>query len=492
MPGFFDPAPHDEARQPPMGPKQEQHEQCQCHNEPVRKLHDQVLTAMANPTGRLEVERGLSQFRAQSRIDLQPQHSDKPLVLTNMRLFDGERTELQTGLSLRIEGNRITAIEGAQTDHGDVELIDCQNKVVMPGLIDAHWHSTLCAITEQQAMMADVALIHQFAAKEAENTLLRGFTTLRDAGGPSFALKQAIDMGVLHGPRLFPSGAMVSQTAGHGDFRMRYEIPASCDQLSHSERAGVTALANGDAQVLQRVREQLLLGATQIKLMVGGGVTSLYDPIDSIQFTESELKAGVQAAKDWGTYAMVHVYTAAGIERAVRSGVQSIEHGQLCDEATARLIKDEGVWWSLQPFLGDEDANQHADPMTQKKQQRVVQGTIQAYELAQRFNIQTAWGTDILFTPQNLPRQGHMLAKMTRFYAPLEALKIATSQNGKLLAMAGARYPYPGPVGVLKADAMADVLIIDGEPEQNLDFLTDPDTNIKAIIKDGLVYKWLL
>ena len=471
---------------------EEEHSSCKCSEGPARKVHDQVMMAMADNAGQARLQQSFTAFRQQSRFGLTPQYSDKPLVLTNMRLFDGEQERLQTGLSLRIEGNLITAVEGAGIEHGDAHIIDCQNYVVMPGLIDAHWHTTLCAITEMQAMTADVALIHLIAAKEAENTLLRGFTTVRDAGGPSFALKKAIDNHILHGPRIFPSGAMVSQTSGHGDFRMRYEIPATPDQLGHSERAGVTSLANGKAQVLQRVREQLLLGATQIKLMVGGGVTSLYDPIDSVQFTAEELRAGVQAAKDWGTYAMVHVYTAAGIRRAVENGVESIEHGQLADEETARLMKDSGVWWSLQPFLGDQDANQHNDPNTQKKQQRVAQGTVNAYELAQRFDIKTAWGTDILFTPQNLPRQGHMLAKMTRFYQPLAALKIATGDNGKLLSMAGNRYPYPAPVGVLKENSMADILIVDGAPDKNLDFLTDPENSLKAIIKDGQVYKWTL
>jgi len=489
---MFGPHPHEVDYPERTQPLEEQHERCKCSDEPARKIHEQVMMAMANPSDRLELQHSFAQFKKQSRISLQPQQSDKPLVLTNLRLFDGVRTELQTGLSIRIEGEIITALEGEDFEQGEVNTVDCQGLVVMPGLIDAHWHSTLCAVTEMQALTADVALIHLIAAREAENTLFRGFTTVRDAGGPSFALKQAIDSGLLHGPRILPSGAMISQTSGHGDFRMRYEIPATADQLSHSERTGVTALANGQSQVLQRVREQLLLGATQIKLMVGGGVTSLYDPIDSVQFTDAELQAGVQAAKDWGTYAMVHVYSPAGIQRAVKNGVQSIEHGQLADEQTARLMRDEGVWWSLQPFLADEDANQHADPVTRKKQQQVAQGTVQAYELAQRFGIQTAWGTDILFTPQNLPRQGHMLAKMTRFYDPLEALRIATGENGKLLALAGQRFPYPAEIGRIEPGRLADLLIVAGDPEKSLDFLAEPEQNLRAIMKGGLIYKWLL
>src|SRR5690625_990302 len=314
---------HEKVNEPARSHYEEQHQSCKCTSAPAKKIYQQVMMAMANPSGQLNIAHTFSSFKQQSRLSMGPQRSEKPIVLTNMRLFDGLRTELQTGLSLRIENNIITAIDNEGMEQGDAQVIDCQGLVVMPGLIDAHWHATLCALTEMQALTADVALIHLLAAKEAENTLLRGFTTVRDVGGPSFALKQAIDMGILHGPRILPSGAMVSQTSGHGDFRMRYEIPSSGITLSHSEKAGVTALANGRPQVLQKVREQLLLGATQIKLMVGGGVTSLYDPIDSIQFTDDEIKAGVQAAKDWGTYVMVHVYGAQGIQRAIKKDRKS-------------------------------------------------------------------------------------------------------------------------------------------------------------------------
>lgn len=429
-------------------------------------------------------------FRADSAFSDQPRQSQRPVVLTNLRLFDGITAALRDGVNIRIAGDRIQAIVPAGDALGDdVEVIDCGGRVVMPGLIDAHWHSTLCGVTELEAMTADVAFLHLVAAREAQNTLMRGFTTVRDAGGPSFALKRAIDEGVVFGPRIFPSGAMISQTSGHGDFRMRYDVTENAGLPSHGERAGMSVLADGADAVLRRAREQLMLGASQLKMMAGGGVTSVYDPLESLQFTDAELRAGVAAARDWGTYVMVHVYTAAGIERAVQAGVRSIEHGQLTDEKTAKLMADNGVWWSLQPFLGDEDANPHADPRSHAKQMMVAQGTVRAYEFAQRLKVKTAWGTDILFSPETLPRHGHMLAKMTRFYAPLEALRIATGQNGELVGMSGARNSYPGQVGVLAQDAMADLLVVDGDPAANLDFLTQPEQSLRLIMKDGKIYK---
>jgi imidazolonepropionase-like amidohydrolase len=241
--------------------------------------------------------------------------------------------------------------------------------------------------------------------------------------------------------------------------------------------------------VLRRVREQLMLGATQIKMLAGGGVASLYDPLDSTQFTEKELRAGVDAANDWNTYVMTHVYTPKGIQRAIRAGVKSIEHGQLADEVSVKMMRDEGVWWSLQPFLQDEDSNVYPDTARRESQRQVAEGTIKAYEMAQKYGVKTGWGTDVLFNPKNTATQGRQLAKLTRFYDPLTLLGQATGINGELLALSGSRNPYPKTLGRIAVGAWADLLVADGNPMQNLDFLSDPDKNLRIIMKDGKVYK---
>lgn len=189
---------------------------------------------------------------------------------------------------------------------------------------------------------------------------MRGVTSVRDVGGPSFALKRAIDKGIVDGPRVFPAGAMISQTSGHGDFRMRHEVPrGTASPLSEQEKQGVAVIADGEAEVLRRTREQLMLGASQIKLMAGGGVASTYDPLDSTQFTERELRAAVDSAKDWGTYVAVHVYTPKGIQWSLPAGVKSVEHGQLADEESVWMIAGDGDWsqrrapghvWSSKPL----------------------------------------------------------------------------------------------------------------------------------------------
>jgi len=418
-----------------------------------------------------------------------PETSGKRLLITNVKIFDGTTLVLQEGCNILVEGNRIVALLRAGETVPEAEILDGGGRLAMPGLIDAHWHSTLCAVSQLVAMTADVGYIHLLAAREAEHTLLRGFTTVRDAGGPAFALKRAIDERVVSGPRIFPSGAMISQTSGHGDFRMRHELPRrDADPLSHAESLGAAMIADGETEVLRRVREQLMLGATQVKLMAGGGVTSIHDPLDTTQFRENELRAAVEAADDWGTYVMVHVYTPRGIQRAIRAGVKSIEHGQLADEETVRMMAGEGVWWSLQPFFADEDANVH-DAAGTRKQQEVAEGTVRAYQMAKSLGVQTAWGTDILFSPANLPNHGRQLAKLTRFYEPLELLRMATGTNGELLALSGHRNTYGGTLGVLAPGALADIVIADGDPTRNLDFLADPQTTLRVIMKDGRIYK---
>ena len=417
-------------------------------------------------------------------------NDQQPLLLSNLRLFDGSGKGVRDGVQVLIRGNLIADILPAAEKVEGANVIDCQGKLVLPGLIDTHWHTMLAAISQMAAMSSDLGYLYLVAAQEAQRTLLRGFTSVRDAGGPSFALKRAIDEGLVPGPRIYPSGAMISQTSGHGDFRLRSEVPrAAGAPLSLVESTGVAMIADGEAEVLRRVREQLMLGATQIKLLAGGGVASLYDPLDGMQFSERELRAGVEAASDWNTYAMAHVYTPKGIQRAIRAGVRSIEHGQLADDATVRMMRDEGVWWSLQPFLQDEDSNAYPDAARRESQRQVAQGTVRAYELAQKYGIRTGWGTDILFNARQTPTQGRQLAKLTRFYDPLAVLAQATGVNGELLALSGPRNPYPHTLGRIAQGALADMLVADGDPRSSLDFLASPEQNLRLIMKDGKIHK---
>jgi imidazolonepropionase-like amidohydrolase len=417
----------------------------------------------------------------------------RDMLLRNVYVFDGTSAERSSApMHVLVRNGMIEQISSAPIDVAPEDALvvfDGEGRTLMPGLIDAHWHSALVSPSSINAMTADIAYIHLLAGRVADATLMRGFTSVRDMGGPSFGLRRAIEEGLVVGPRIFPSGAMISQTGGHGDFRLPHEVPqAENAPLNYADRVGVTAIADGSDAVLKRVREQLMLGATQIKLMAGGGVSSMYDPLDVTQYTAEELRAAVQAEENWGTYVAVHAYTSRAVTMALEAGVRSIEHGQLVDEDTVRLMAKKDVWWSLQPFIDNELSNPKKGA-ARLKQQMVQQGTDRAFELARKHKIKVAFGTDMLGTGNLGESQNALLVSMQRWYTPGEVLQIATGNNGALMSLAGPRYPLPAPLGVIEVGAVADLLLVEGDPTADLTLIADPEQNFHMIIKQGVIYK---
>ena len=332
---------------------------------------------------------------------------DSQLLLNNVEIFNGKDARTFSG-NLLIRNNRIETISAAPIEtpsERPVTVIDGKGRFLMPGLIDAHWHAYLCCNTMTDLLAGDPSYTHLMAGREAAETLQRGFTAIRDAGGPVFGLKRAIDSGTLRGPRIYPSGAMISQTSGHGDFRMIYEhAHGGCGcEMAHVEQIGASKIADGADAVTAAVRENLRQGASQIKLMAGGGAASLYDPLDVTEFFEEELRAAVRAAEDWGTYVMVHVYNPRGIARALKAGVRSIEHGHLIDEPTMALLAESGAWLSMQAFAVED--NTYPSPVQQAKHLQICNGTDRTYRLAKKHGVKLAWGTDLLFDPANTKNQ---------------------------------------------------------------------------------------
>lgn len=423
-------------------------------------------------------------------------YAAEPPALTlfeNVRVFDGKSERLEEGMNVLIRGNTIEKIskDPLSTDGTpSVQVIAGGGRTLMPGLIDAHWHAMLVRPTPAALLTDDVGYLNLVAGAEARDTLMRGFTTVRDVGGPSFGLKRAIDEGIVAGPRIFPSGAIISVTSGHGDFRQANELPRVVGApQSRQEQTGASMIADSPDEVRVRVREQLLKGASQIKLTAGGGVASPNSPLDVSTFTEAELRAAVEAAENWGTYVTVHAYTPVSIQRAISAGVKCIEHGHLMDEATAKLIAERGIWLSTQAF-----PDEMADAFPPGSQERakaftVFAGTDTSITLAKKYKLKTAFGTDILFSKRLAQRQGELLVKFTRWYTPAETLAMATGTNGELLALSGKRNPYPGKLGVVEEGALADLLLVDGDPVSNIELLQDPAKNLLVIMKDGKIYK---
>lgn len=422
--------------------------------------------------------------------------SNNRILINNVQIFNGKDNKLIRG-NILIEGNLIKTISSntiaIDTMHA-VKVIDGQGKFLMPGLIDAHVHLLFESVPQMQAMMSDFAMLNLIAAKAAEKQLLRGFTTVRDLGGGALTLAKAIDMGLVVGPRVYASGAFISQTGGHGDFGLPTDVPRKIGELSYAESNGMVAVADGADNVLMRTREQLRQGATQIKLMAGGGVSSDYDPLDVAQYTEAEFKAAVVAAENWGTYVTVHAYTPLAIRTAINAGVKCIDHGQLADDATAKLMAEKGIWWSLQPFLDNPKTTPFPEGSKNRlKQIEMTTGTDNAFALAKKYNIKTAWGTDVLFDPKIAASQGTKLSAMARWYTPFEILKMATATNAALLRMSGKRDPYQkGKLGEISEGAYADLIIVNGNPLEQIKLVEDPDANFLLIMKDGKIYKDIL
>ena len=415
------------------------------------------------------------------------------VLFTNVRIFDGKSAQLSEPRNVLVRGNVIDKIskDPIATDRSaNTRIIDGAGRTLMPGLIDAHTHIMFATLSQAEVLLGDIGYVNLAAGKAAEEMLLRGFTSIRDLGGPVFGLKRAIDRGLVPGPRIWPSGAFISQSGGHGDFRLPNDMPARPGDFTYTERVGGAAIADSPDVVRQRARELLALGASQVKLMAGGGVSSNYDPLDVTQYSVPELRAAVEAAENWGTYVTVHAYTPRAVRQAIEAGVKCIDHGQLLDEDTVKLMAEKGVWWSLQPFIDDGKGSRFAEGSINRiKQLQMYEGTDAAYRLAKKYNVKIAWGVDSLLDAEATRRQNEFITRMTKWFAPAEILTMVTSNNAELLSLSGPRNPYPGTIGAVQEGALADLLLIDGDPIANLELLEKPAENILVIMKDGKVYK---
>ncbi|MCW3172360.1 metal-dependent hydrolase family protein [Shewanella subflava] len=418
------------------------------------------------------------------------QEPSGPILFTNVNVFDGVNADLIKNANVVVTGNKITSVSTEPLAVAGGMVIDGGGRTLMPGLTDCHWHN-MAAYMGADVFTAGLGRLNLVAADGAEKTLMRGFTSVRDPGGPVFELKEAIDEGLFPGPRIYAAGAMISQTSGHADFRRPIDIPQSYSRdLTPLEVAASVSIADGRAQVMQRVRENLMRGAAFIKLMGGGGVASPSDPLDVSQYTVGEIEAAVEVAENWGTYVTVHSYSAKAIQNAIRGGVRNVEHGQMIDKETAKLMQKTDTSVCLQPFYDDEDAVPFPPGSFQQgKYHEMISGTDTAFELAKKYDLLFGFGTDTQGMPALVERQGAMLAKLTRYFKPWEVLKIATSQNYQIFKRSGPRDPYPGENGVVREGAYADLLLVDGNPLENIDLIADPHKNFVLIMKDGKIYK---
>lgn len=422
-------------------------------------------------------------------VALLPATASADVLIRDVRIFDGVGPSLSAPTDVLVRGNTIERIDAGIGPPDGARVIDGRGRTLMPGLIDVHVHMTFGAMPMTALMSPDLtpSSAEAAAAAQAEQMLLRGFTSVRDVGGPVFGLKAGIDAGRYRGPRIWPSGPAISQTSGHGDMRLPNEPPRRfTGQLSRFEKLGAGFIADGRDDVLTATRENLRFGASQIKLMAGGGTSSAYDPLDVTQYTLDEMRAAVEAAEDWNTYVTVHAYHPRAVRRAIEAGVKCIEHGQLLDEDTLKLMAEKGVWLSLQMLMAD------SPNMAQERRIKrlpVLQGQDRIWPLAKKLGVKLAWGTDFLFEPGLNPEQNSYLLRLQPWLTPAEILKLATHDNAQLLALSGPRSPYAGTLGVVREGALADLILVDGDPLADLSLVADPTANFDLIVKDGVIVK---
>lgn len=400
------------------------------------------------------------------------------LLLENARLLDVEAGALRDGVSVRVEGERIVEVSERAAAAPGARRVDLAGRTLMPGLIDAHVHCAITTMNLATMTSKPATLVAHEAGRILSGMLRRGFTTVRDAGGADYGLAQAVERGLVEGPRIFYSGRVLSQTGGHGDFTPREDAPRLCACQIHS--SGFSHVADGVAAVRKAAREELRRGATQVKIMASGGVASPSDPIWNLQYSPEEMRAIVEEADGWRTYAMAHAYTPEAIRRAVDAGVRTIEHGNLIDRASAEHMRARGailVPTLVTYFAIDELGRKLGFPaVSQAKVKDVLDRGLASLEIAQAAGVPMGFGTDLLGETHD--QQSREFQLRGQVLSAADVIRSATVVNAAILNRSGE-------LGVVAAGAFADLLVVDGDPLANLALLAEPEKSLVAIVKGG-------
>ena len=418
-----------------------------------------------------------------------PGLAQQATLITGARIFDGVSDTLIERQDVLIRDGLIAAVGTGLDAPEDARVIDAQGRFLMPGFADMHAH-LMFQMPFGVAFTADREYWAYVASTVAEQYLMQGFTTVRDVGGNSFSLKRAIDQGILTGPRVYPSGPMISQSSGHSDHRTDADAPSTLeDEPSTPMKYFHVALADGRDEVLRTVREVLRRRASQIKISVGGGTGSFADPLDTMQYTDDEIRAAVEAAEDWNTYVTAHVYNSDGIIRAVENGVKCIEHGNLLSREAMELMMEHDAWLSPQVIVYTFHPAGYNDEQ-KARHDEAYDGIDQMFTLAKELGFENiVFGTDVITSPSMIKRANEEFVLRTRWFDNAEILRQATSKSAELLDLSGPRNPYPGALGVIAEGAHADILLIDGNPLEDMSVMTEYEERFDLIMKGGEIFK---
>ncbi|WP_138466715.1 amidohydrolase family protein [Poseidonocella sp. HB161398] len=401
-----------------------------------------------------------------------------PILFRNLKLLDPSFDAPREGYEVVVEGERIREVSDVPVTLAGAQVVDCGGRVLMPGLIDCHVHSMHSEVYTRKLEDIPMTLAAARGARRLKEMLHRGFTTVRDTGGTDWGMKQAVELGLIEGPRLFIAGRSIGPTGGHSDGRARTNPGYACPCCNGM--AFLRVVADGEDGVRKTVREQMRQGADHIKIMASGGVASPNDPLDSLQFTMEEMEAAVEEAENFGRYVLAHAYSAEAITRAVTAGVRTIEHGNLIDAAAAKLMAENGAYLvaNLVAYVAmKERAADFGMPAVMlEKNDMVLEGGYRSLEICREAGVKVAYGSDLLGALNE--DQSREFSIRAEVQSPIEVIRAATTIAAEVIRR-------PGLLGTVAEGAFADLILVDGDPTRDVTLLEGQGRHMPVIMKGG-------
>ena len=414
---------------------------------------------------------------------------DKPLAIlfTNVHVYDGVTPKLIENAQVLVEGNLIKTVSTTPIEASGAMVIDGGGRTLTPGLSDMHVHLQLVTAAPSLEFMrtqeVDVRMV-----PVAEDMLLRGFTTVRDACGNTHGLREAINDGTLIGPRIVSSGACIGGWSSHADFMADTSVKGQ----TNVERIGFSSIADGPDEIRQAIRREMRQGASFIKLMIGGGIASTYDPLDVTTMSYDEIKAAVEETESWGTYATAHINTDISVNRALDAGMRTFEHLLLTSPETMARVKEEVEMYSIQTAVVDGLGSNpvFVTPAAVAKAKYVEANASKAFEAARDLGVPMSFGVDSYGSLDAFRFNSQAITVRKKLFSNEEILEMLFQNNRKLLEMSGSRLPYQeGPLAIIEPGAYADILLVEGDPTEDVAVFSDWENNIDLVMKDGIIYK---
>ena len=409
------------------------------------------------------------------------------ILFTNVNVYDGVTPQLMMDANVLVEGNLIAEVSTDPIEAEGATVIDGGGRTLTPGLSDMHVHLQLVTAAPSLEFMR-AQEVHVRMVPIAEDMLMRGFTTVRDACGNTHGLREAINDGTLVGPRIISSGACIGGWSSHADFMADTSVKGQ----TNVERIGFSTIADGPDEIREAIRREMRQGASFIKLMIGGGIASTYDPLDVTTMSLEEIKAAVDETERWGTYATAHINTDASVNLALDAGMRTFEHLLLTSPETMKRVKDEVEMYSIQTAVVDGLGSNpvFVTPAAVAKAQYVEANANKAFEAARELGVPMSFGVDSYGSLEAFRFNSEAISVRKNLFSNEEILEMLFQNNRKLIEMSGARLPYQdGPLAIIAPGAYADILLVDGDPTEDVAVFSDWKNKIDLVMKDGKIYK---